>query len=66
MGGSDDKQNLEAMTLPEHYLDHMIKARNAKDGKTAYKQENAARMIEKRMTEEERRIKDLLMQNLYP
>ena len=53
LGGSSERSNLQPLTLPEHIVDHVTKAKEASGWIVARKQYGAAYLIAQRATVEE-------------
>lgn len=53
LGGTGERTNLQPLSIAEHIVDHVNKAKEATDWQVAYRQYGAAHMIVTRATPEE-------------
>lgn len=53
LGGTGKRENLIPLSIPEHILDHVVKAESTEDWDIAQRQYGAAHLIAKRATPQE-------------
>lgn len=63
-GGTGQRENLIPLSIPEHIVDHVVKAENEENWEDAARQYGAAHMIAKRATAEEIAKANLLLAQL--